>query len=427
MAELRVHIGRIQESAVWLGDNGHHEASVYFSILCMEEISKHHVMSGRSGVGVREEDISLDHAEKVAGFLDVHAPPTHEGAGSPGGAPGQEAASALCELKERAVYFGPGSGAASTLEGLLGAGSMEAVSGLLASAVGQAALSLPPQAAVGMAHQGAGSPHARASARADIARVMATVQGPLAGAPPGVGAGIPHCRLDSALRGLEWHLGDLAKAAHELHAAGHESASIFMAVIALEEGARYYLLSRCRREEKSVECGDLWDMRNHKKKLSEFFKDVDRALGEKNKGGEGGGYVVLDPHYYVKLNGVKELAAYFAHMDDETVTLEAILGDGVRNLAEYVNQNVQGIVSWMVVCDGDSRDPYRIHNRNPVHLERYERFCRFREDPENAECWDGWYCMVGLLKDLNDEVRNLNVKGCKTRIAAIREFGHIAK
>lgn len=426
MEALCGHIEGIHGSARWLGKNGHHEASIYFSVLCMEEISKHHAMSAHRGEGVTSRDIELDHAAKVAGFLDAAVPPAGDGPGCQGLPPGQEMASTLCDIKERAVYFGPAGGAASTLGGLLGEGPLEAVSDLLLSVTGQAVASLQGRAGAGRDGTVAGSPPPRKGMRACLAEVMAIVGAPLAGTTPGDGE-IPHCRLDAVLHDLEYHLGDLAKATHGLHEAGHEAASVLLAVITLEEGARYYLLAKCRREGRNVGAKELHDMRTHKKKLSEFFKDVARALGEKNKRGEGEGYVVLDPHYYVNLNGVKELAAYFVHIAGETMTLEGILGGSARDLAEYVNESVQGIISWMVVCDGDSNDPYMIHNKNPAHFERYERLARFRTDPENSVPWDGWYAMVVLLKCLNDEVRSLHSKGCKARLRALREFGHVGK
>jgi len=424
MVALRGHIESIHGSAKWLLENGHHAASTYFSILCMEEVSKHLVMSGckLGGRGVTRDDLGAvgTHEKKIARFLEFAMPPARRAGEAPGGGLPDPASvvRALARVKELAVYFEFRGGVAITLEGLLGSGATVRAAGLLESVAAQGALAaLRPQA-----DPGAAGPDPQEGARAGVAEAIAIVGGLKWGAPGVSGASIPHDQLDAALSGLYDHLAVLCRIAHGLLAGGHVAASVLVGVIALEEGCRHYLLAKCRREGRDAEAGDLRGMASHKTRLVAFFKDAAKALEKANAASSEGERMALDPKSLVRLNAVKELAIYFAYVAEEEVTLKGIFGDSARGMAVYVDWIAQGLVSMMLICDGDASNPRGRNEQNHVLYERRRQFEEFVVDPDSMELCAGWHKTAGMLKELNDAARNLDVKGCKSRLAEIRKY-----
>lgn len=426
------HACMIQGAARWLYDNGYHAASVYFSVLCLEEISKHCTLSGCEdrGRGVTKADLrgSHDHRAKLSRSLGSIAQAARHAksrtaAPNAGLLAGEKTADALVRAKERALYFDFGGGSVRTLEALLGPEGTKRASGLLLPVVALGIGAMRPRGAALPEHGGGGSQDPQEGALPGLAQLAAMLDKPGEGATRGKDPLIPHWHLDTALLCLVDHLGDLAKITHELHAGGHEAASVFMGIMTIEEGSKHYLLAKCRRDGRSVTRKDMRDMRDHKEKLAVFFRHVARALGEENIDRETGGFRILDPGSLTRLHDVKKLAIHFVHMGGETVTLDAIFGDSMTNLADYVNQTAQWIISWMAMSDGDAGSPYARHDPNPIHYERYERFGRLVDDPENAAQYRGWSEMTRLLKALNGSAQNHDVGGCKAALAAIRKYG----
>lgn len=426
------HARTIQEAARWLEEKGYHAASIYFSVLCLEEASRHHVMSAceGDGRGVTGEDLRdlYDHRKKLARCLDGAVPAARPAGGRPA-SPGaelpacEEMADVLVRAKECAVYFDFGGGSMKTLEALLGAEATKRASGLLLSVVEHGISAILPPGSVAQGSRGERGQDPQAGVRAALAELMATLGELEAGTACGADVRIPRGHLDTVLFCLEDHLGDMAKITHELHAEGHASAAVHMGVMTIEEGSKHYLLARCRWEGRDVLRGDMREMRNHREKLAAFFRHVARALGKSNIDGETGRFVVLDPDMLTSLHDVKKLAIHFVRMAGETMTLDAMLGSSMRNLSDYVNETAQWIISWMIMNDGDVGDPYARHDPNPVHLERYERFGRFIDNPENVAQYHGWSKMTKLLKGLNDAAQGHDAAGCKAALAAIREYG----
>lgn len=423
---LSNHVIMIQEAAKWLEANEYHAASIYFSVLCLEEISRHHVLSAceREGRGVTREDtrVLYDHRKKLARFLDGAVPAVPPGAGLP---TSKEMADVLVRAKEGALYFDFGGGKEKTLEALLGIEGTKKASRLLGSVVEQGVLAMRQHGDAAQGSRGVRGKDARPDMRAALAELMEVLEGSEKGMAGRADIMIPKGHLDTVLSCLAWHLGDMAKITHELHSGRHESASVFMGVITIEEGSKHYLLAKCRREGRDVLRKDMREIRAHKKKLAAFYIYVVRSLGEENIYSDTGEYRVLDPNSRIHLHDVKKMAIHFVRMAGETMTLEAIFGSSVRNLAAYVNETAQWVISWMAMNDGDSEDPYMRHDPNPVHHERYEQFGRLMDDPENVAQYYGWVKMTGLLKELNDACEGHDVEQCATRLAAIREYGHI--
>lgn len=423
------HAEMVQGVAGWLEDNGYHAASVYFSVLCLEEMSRRQILSECEGRGVTVADLgdAYDHRAKLARFLDCAAQAGRRAGNRPAAQDADlpasgEMADALIRAKERALYFDFGGGSMKTLEALLGADATKRASGLLRTVVERGISAMRPDGASADARNGA-SQDPKEDVRPSLAKLMVVLGKLEEGAARGASPLIPHGHLDTALFCLEDHLGDLAKITHELHARRHGAASVFMGVMTIEEGSKYCLLTKCRRERRGVTRKDMREMRDHREKLKVFFKYVTRALGAANIDKDTGEYRILDPNSLITLHDSKKLAIHFAHMGGEAITLDAIFGTRVTNLADYVNETAQWIISWMAMNDGDVDDPYARHNRNPVHLERYERFGRLVEDPENAVQYHGWFQMTRLLKRLNDAAQNHDAAGCKSALAAIRKHG----
>jgi len=78
----------------------------------------------------------------------------------------------------------------------------------------------------------------------------------------------------------------------------------------------------------------------------------------------------------------------------------------------------------MLISDGDASDPRSRNDQNDVHYERRKQFKEFIRDSENVEQIAGWHKMAGMLKELNDAARNLDMGGCKSKLAAIRKYGN---
>jgi len=402
------HIEAVRGAARWLWENGYQVTSTYFSILCMEEI-KYHVISSckLEGRGVTKEDLeSTDtHEKKIAKFLEFVLPPTR-GVGGTSGAglptPGK-VASMLARVKERAAYFefagdrsGPGEPAGPRLH----------EEGGVAPVVSCRAWRPDDAAVAGRAgRNGSGSAGGRAGkhGRSDVHLGRTGGSGradPVPRFP--MGCSTPPCLVSD-------HLAMLCRIAHGLLAKRHVAASVLVGVIAPEGSHRHYMLAKYRRGGKRVEAKNLCGMANHKARLLAFSVDAAKVREKASARDGEGERTVLDPKSLVRLNAVRELAIYFVYLGDEEVTLEEIFGCSARNLAIHVGWIAQGLVSCMLISDEGASDPRVRNDQNDVHYERRKQFKEFVRDSENVEQIAGWHKMAGMLKELNDAARNLDV------------------
>lgn len=421
---LLAHIRMAQRASKWLAREECLAASAYFSILCLEEIARHLVMSGRRGSegGVLREDMDAvaSHEKRLCVFWDMAvagsvAPP---GAGSP---EGRRVASALSGAKEAAVYFGFAGGSADTLEGRLGAQRLDEASRLLRSLVAGGIREMLARAEEGCGSRRAAHPDPQAGMRAGMARVMEIIKAPERATPGKGEAVIPLVHLDHALEALWDHAAVLDKIAHMLYKRGHDAASVFFSVISLEECAKYYILARFRRRQEGVLGRDLPALRTHKTKLSVFFKDVSDFLGDRNRTADPHTYAIIHPKAFLKLNGLKEMAIYFNYAAGGTMTLRELFGRATRDFSHYLRKTVQGLASWMILCDGDYENPYRIHINSPVHLKRYRLFEEFMTSKRHEKFRDGMYHMIGQLDCLNSALRRHDARACQNALAEIRK------
>jgi len=424
---LLAHIRMTQKAAKWLGKEGYHAASVYFSILCLEEISKYHVISGcrGEGRGVLRKDMEAvaAHRKRLCKFWDstVSCLCTSAGSGKRRGRgipAGKDVGAALSRVKEMAVYFEFADGGADTLEGRLGAQRLTEMSGLLKSLAAQGIQVMWSRASAGGGPQRVQHLDPRADMCADMSRVME-----IASMPERVAYGkddvvIPLGHLDPVLDALWDHIAILDKIAHMLYRKKHDSASIFLSIISLEESAKYYLLAKSRRQRKDVLGSDLRALKTHKTKLSVFFKDVSNFLGDRNRTADPSTYVVVHPKAFLKLNGLKELAIYFNYAHGGTMTLRALFDRATGNFSRYLRMTVQGLSSWMIMCDGDHENPYRRHNRNAAHYGRYKMLEEFMKNRREVE---GMYYVIGQLDCLNSALRRHDPRACKKALAELKK------
>ncbi|MDD9810079.1 MAG: AbiV family abortive infection protein [Thaumarchaeota archaeon] len=420
---LLAHIRMTQKASKWLDRGEHLAVSVYFSILCLEEIAKYCVIADckSEGRGVFREDMGSigTHEERIRVFWERVA----AGSGTrpdPGASAGRNVATALSGAKEAAVYFGFARGAADTLEGRLGAHGLAEMSGLLKSLAAQGIQAMRLRADARKSTRHAGLLDLQASMRADMSRIMEIAVAPERTAHQKDDVVIPLDHLDLALESLEDHIAVLDRTAHRLYKKRHDAASIFLSVISLEECAKHYLLAKSRRQKRAVLGRDLRALRTHKTKLSVFFKDVSLFLGDRNRTNDPNTYAMINPKAFLKLNGLKELAIYFNHAGGVTMTLRGLFDRATPNFSHYLRRTAQGLASWMIICDGDSENPYRRHNMRDVHLRRYQLFTEFMTGPKRREI-DGMYYVIGQLDRLNSALRRHDAQTRQDALAKVKK------
>lgn len=415
--DLLEHVRMIQGASAWLHGRGAHAPAAFFAVVCLEEAAKCHVLDLCAGHGrdmTSKDRREIDsHKKRIAMFLRR----MRDGDAGQGGLPVHDpdaVASRLNAIKQLAVYHEYAGGATVTLGGALGAAGLRKVSGLLQGVVAMGVASLDAAPRDGGGHrEGTDDP------LAEIMELSGAVSGP---APVGAGDGIPAGDLHAVLQSLENHVAVLDKFAVDLHNGGHYEASIFMSIMSFEEASKHYVLARCRRSGGGAGADQVSALRKHNGKLSVFFRDVARYLGDSNvdiHSKPPGRYAIIHPEAFLKLDGLKQLALYFDHICGRTMTLRKLLGSRTAMVSKYLRDILVGMVSWTIICDGDAENPYRRHNANPVHYQRYQELVRFKTNPENEAYDQAMYWIVGRLDCLNDAVRSRDAGRCEAELAHI--------
>lgn len=427
MADLVAHVRMIHGASMFLYCEGRHAPAAYFAILCLEEMSKLLSLASRhdrgEGVTVGEMEGMRSHEYKTLSLLlhiralprQVTPDPRLGGQSSPNYS---LVAARLESIKQLVVHHGHVGERMGTLEDALGREETFRLSTHLQHVACQGLL-----AAEAAAH---GRRHGQPDAGTD-GRLLA-VLGLSSGIPLGSrlrGGAVPSGReLDRAIASLEWHVGSLDADAVALHNGGHHEASILMSIMSFEEANRHYVLAKCRRYGIGAAGAQAKGIWSHNSKLSVFLKDVDLYLGDRNADEESrrrGKYSLIHPGALLKLDGLKHLALYFDHVGGRTMTLGGILGPGTGTVSQYLRDILEGMSSWAIICDGDSKDPYRRHNKNPIHYQRYQKLVKFKTDPKNEAYDQGTYWMIGKLDYLNDAIRSRNERQCEAELARIQK------
>ena len=429
---LNDHIMVLHRDAKWLKRHDYPATSIFFFILCMEEIAKSYVIAECKGDDrdVTKKDMQrlYSHPDKIKIFLEKTSGVLDE-LMHPKTLPATmmdygQISKKLDYTKQRAVYYEYNDGNAATLESIWGS-DVSHVALLLQKATKQgicainAHLELKPVSNMTqMISQDTDDFHTI------LDQVMDYAQALQVGNAPDADIAIPKEVFDTVLPSLENHIGDLDEVAAKLHASQHLEASIFMSIMCLEEGAKYYLIAKCRRQKCDVSSERLKDLENHEDKLGEFFKDVSRALGKRNMPDKSNPpkYLLLHPKAFLKLNGVKQLALYFNYLDNTTLSLKGILGYKMADISHHLRILIQGLTSWMITCDGNSKDPYACYSKNPVHRQRYDRFDGYMTHPKTRETVDDNYYLMGLLNYLNRAARKYNTSHCNVILSEIRKY-----
>lgn len=423
MADLMAHVRLIHGASMFLYCGERHAPAAYFAILCLEEMSKCLVLasrhSGCRGVTVGDmEDMRSHEGKTLALLLRLRG--------------GSQKASANCSLvaarlesvKQLVVHHGNVGGHIGTLEDVLGREDTFRLSTRLQRIACQGLLATESAARGGQAAD-RGRSSGRAGTGLDgrlVAVLGLTRRIPVGGLRRGAvptGGG-----LYRAIESLEWHVGALDEYAVALHNGGHYEASILMSIMSFEEANRHYVLAKCRRYGTGAAGAQAKDVWSHNSKLSVFFKDVDRYLGDRNACGEArrrGKYNIIHPGALLKLDGLKHLALYFDYMCGRAMTLRGILGHGTGAVSQYLRDILEGMSSWAIICDGDYKHPYRRHNKNPIHYQRYQKLVEFKTNPENEVYDQGMYWTVGKLDCLNDAIRSRNARQCEAELASIQK------
>lgn len=432
MGDLRDHILMIHDASMWLYCEGDHSPAAYLAILCMEEISKYHVLDSRKrggeGVTVGDTCAWRSHRKKILSFLrKMHGISGTNSQDPAGGrqcpADYSQVAAKLNFVKQLAVYHEYIGGKAVTLGGLLGRDALFRASTHLqhVACQGVATISAPS-----CGRQGSSGAQDRGGSGGDIdsgiAAVMEALHGVPAGNGPKGGTGLPLGSLDAILAGLEQHIGDLDICAVKLQRSFHHVASIFMSIISFEEANKYHVIARRRRRGQAVTAKDMGLLADHKAKLTAFLDDVSRYQEGQNRVAATGPtrrYHTVDPWALWGLNGVKQVSMYFAHIRGRTVTLERLLGFGPGAMALYLRKTLMGMVSWAILCDGDTDDPYTVHGTNPVHARRLKALVDFKTDERCREFDEEMYYMIGLLDGLNGAMWRHDEALCEETLSII--------
>jgi len=433
MGDLMTHIRMIHDASTFLYCGGSHAPAAYFAILCMEEMSKYLVLASRhgrgKGVSVGDMGGMRSHEGKTLSLLlqmrALLRPNTTDARREPRSSPNCSLLAAKLEsAKQLVVHHGNVNGSMSTLEGILGMEDLSKLSTRLQRAVCQGLLAMGAATQDG---QAVARERRRGQADAGVDSLLVAVLGLTDGVPLGSklrDGGIPSgAGLDRAIASLEWHVAALDKHAVDLHNGGHYEASIFMSIMSFEEANRHYVLAKCKRHGIGAAGAQARGIWSHNSKLSVFLKDVDSYLGDRNAKGEDrrrGKYNIIHPGALLKLDGLKHLALYFDHVCGRTMTLRGILGRGTGTVSQYLRDILEGMSSWAIICDGDSEDPYRRHNKNPVHYQRYQKLVNFKTSKENEVYDQGTYWIIGKLDYLNDAVKKRDARQCEAMLAQIQ-------
>jgi len=415
--DLLDHVRMIQGASAWLHGRGAHAPAAFFAVVCLEEAAKCHVLDscagherGMTSVDRREID---SHKKRIALLLRKMRGGDARHGKSP--VPDADAvASRLNAIKQLAVYHECAGGGAVTLGGALGAPGLRRVSEILQEVVASGVASLDA-----VPRSGSGSAESADILLAEVMELSSAVAEPV---PIGASGGIPAGDLHAVLQSLENHVAVLDKFAVDLHNGGHYEASIFMSIMSFEEASKHYFLAKCRRSGGGVEADQVDVLRDHSSKLSVFFRDVARYLGDSNVDRHSkppGKYSIIHPEAFLKLDGLKQLALYFDHMCGRTMTLRKLLGNHTAMVSKYLRDILIGMVSWAIICDGDAENPYRRHNTNPMHYQRYQELVRFKTNPKNEAYDQAMYWIVGRLDCLNDAVRCRDERRCEAELSHI--------
>lgn len=422
------HIRMIQGASAWLHDMGGHAPAAFFAVVCLEEAAKYHVLDSceSHGRGVTAEDRSQidSHKKRIAMSLQkMRGAARTGGAGqaSPARPDIDMAASTIDAIRRLAARREYARGAAMTLECALGTSRLRRVSERLQEAVSLAVASL---GSATPAEGGNGHGHVDCGTGVDpiLAEIMeASGEIPEAGVYWDDG-GMPAGGMHAVLQSLEDHVAVLDKFAADLHKGGHYEASIVMSIMSFEEASRHYVLARRRRHGGGTGGEQAREAHGHGGNMSVFFKDVAMYLGDRNVDRHSkppGKYAIIHPEMPLRLDGLKLLALHFDHMCGRAITLRGILGDRTGMVSKYLRDTLAGMASWAIICDGDSENPYRRHNANPVHYQRYQELVKFKTDPENEAYDQGMFWLVGRLDRLSGAARGRDVRLCEAEISQI--------
>ena len=428
---LKKHVEVLYEDGKRLENHDFYSISVLFFILCMEEIAKFYVMakckSDNRDVTVGDMQPLYDHKTKIEMFLqntDDSFRSTETLSAT--ALDYAHIATTLNSIKKRAVYFEHKNSHAVTLESILGSKQVSNIAFLLHKALSHGISTMQAHFdSKSVSNNTQTFAQNGADFRRILVRVMTIAQALQTDNALDTDTAIPKEDFDIALESLEDHIAVLDKIAALLHNDQRSEASIFMSIISFEESVKHYLIAKCRREKRDVSYRMLIDLEDHKKKLKAFFKDVSDALGESNKQENSKNeseYAIIHPKAFLKLNGVKQLAVYFNYLDNKTFSLKDIFDDKTTAISHNLRMNIQGMISWMIICDGDSKAPYKRHNPNPAHYQRYQDFCKFRTDPKNDVHNQMIYYIMGLLNCLNCAVRDCNTSQCNAILSKICKY-----
>jgi len=432
MSDLCGHIRAIHAASTYLYCEGSHAAASYFAILCLEEISKQHKLDlrRRCGKGVTLGDMQgwYSHRKKIHAFLrNMH---DASGARDAGTCEGGErstnyspVAAKLNFMKQLAVYHEYLGGTPATLEGMLGRDAMIRASMHLqrVTCQGIAAMGAMRRGGQGLRKgRDAGQPNPGIDA--SLAAIMELAQGVPITNPPKDGVVLAHKSLGSTLGSLWQHIGDLDILAVKLHNSNHHAASIFMSIISFEEANKYYAIARCRRSGNDVCKADMAPLLDHKAKLTVFLNDVMRYQERQNAGRGAtatGKYHVVNAEGLLRLNGLKHISMYFTHVCGRTVTLERLIDLGSGGVSTYLRKLLMGMVSWAIMCDGDSDDPYKMHAVTRTHAQRLKALVDFKEEERCRGAEEYTYYLIGLLDCLNSAICRHDARRCGETLALI--------
>lgn len=432
MAGLREHIRTIHEAAMWLYCEGHHAAASYFAILCMEEISKHHLFSSRRGKGVTMGDMEgmKSHKRKIFLFLLRMGALSHPGAAGTHHKPRFMAnyslvAARLNTIKQLAVYHEYMGGRAVTLEGLLGRDRLFRVSTRLQRIACQGLASMGSTTCRGQDSPiDRGDEYDRGGIDACLTALMRIAHDVPASIPHKDGIVLARGNLSHALSGLEWHIGALDDLAARLHNSGHHGAAIFMYIMSFEEANKHYVVAKCRRHDCDVKKADMKILRKHYSKLSVFFRDVEayqkiHSIDKDTNPTEK--YHTVDPDALMRLDGLKKLSLYFNYMCCGTITLRCVANFVPGGVSTYLDKILRGMVSWIILSDGNSEDPYDVHDTNRMHVIRLKKYVDFKMDVANREYDEFMYHEVGLFDELNGAMEKRDVDRFAKVLTEIRK------
>ena len=431
---LQEHVRVLYKDAKWLKRRHFYPISILFFILCMEEIAKFYVIDKckSDNRDVTKNDMALIYSHKVK--LETFLKNTGGGLAGLKHAKSMSSdtmdyepiAKTLMSMKERAMYFEYKNGRVGTLESILNAKQVSNIVNLLQKAllrgrsVMDAHLDSKP-----VLNKKQEPVLVEDDFQQILARVMANAQALQIDNAPNTGIVIPKEDFGLVLPGLEEHIGALDEVAAKLHDSKHPEASILISIIALEESSKYYLIAKHRREQCDISHKHVRNLKTHEVKLTAFFKDVYTFLEKRaNKRDH-----YNDPNEisarirdFMKFNGIKQLAMYFNYLDSTTYSLTGILGHKMTALSCDLRIYIQGIISWLIMSDGFSNDPFVRYNRSVARYRRSGHFYTFRYDPKDKDQIQMVYSLMSMLDCLNSAVREYDTPQCNAKLLEIHKL-----